>query len=137
MADDKKKGGLLSRFKGSKQKDTLLAEAGARKPPAVSSNPVPKANPAPKAEPVTSAKPAPAAQTPEPVPSQKQAIAEKSAPIEPGTEGDATDPIASFQFYIQSILSIGVSHVKLADMVSNAVAENLAKLTGGGKTEGD
>ncbi len=108
MAEEKKKDGLLSRLKGGKSQDNPATDAGAKQP---------------------------AAAPPKPASAPQQGVAETNAPVRERTEGEVNDPVASFQFYIESLMSIGNSHMKLADLVLGAVSENLAKLTGGQKPD--
>ena len=84
MADEKKKGGWFSRFKGNKPKESPSAGTGSKQQAAVSPKPAPKAKPTPPAKPASTAKPAapkakpaaaakPAASAPKQAPSEKKA----------------------------------------------------------------
>ena len=82
MADEKKKGGWFSRFKGNKPKESPSAGTGSKQQAAASPKPAPKAKPTPPAKPaVPKAKPA-AAKPAKATPVAKSAPAPKQAPSE-------------------------------------------------------
>ena len=90
MADEKKKGGWFSRFKGNKPKESPSVGTGSKQQATASPKPAPKAKPTPPAKPASTAKPAapkakpattakPAAPAAKATPAPRQAPSEKKA----------------------------------------------------------
>ena len=115
MTDEKKKGGWFSRFKKNKPEENPSAGAGSAPQAAAPPKPAPPAKPAPKA------KPAPAPQ--QAAPNKKAANRENTVTMTP------IDTPAAIQSYIDSLLSVGASQLKIVDMVLKGVSEFLDKHT--------
>ncbi|UZJ42616.1 hypothetical protein OO006_06620 [Prosthecochloris sp. SCSIO W1101] len=110
MADEKKQGGWFSRLK----KDT---PAGA---------PSAKPAPAPK-QAAASPKPAPKAK-PAPAPKQAAPVKNAESPKNPATT-ESVDTVASFQFYIDSLISVSASQIKIVGMMLQGVSDFIEKQT--------
>ena len=123
MADEKKKGGWFSRFKQNKPENSPSADAGSAQQATVSPKPAPPAKPAPKAKPAPAAQPAPAPAPKQVTPNKKTASRENTVTMEP------IDTVASIQNYIDSLLSLGASQLKVVDMTLKGVSEFLDKHT--------
>ncbi|UZJ38772.1 hypothetical protein [Prosthecochloris sp. SCSIO W1103] len=110
MADEKKQGGWFSRLK----KETPAGAPSAKPAPAPKQTAA-SPKPAPKAKPASA--------------SQQAAPVKNAESLENPAKTESVDTVASFQYYIDSLISLSASQIKIVEMMLQGVSDFIEKQT--------